>query len=203
MNTCRRKTGWKRLMAWGAVWFLLNLLSGMRGAFADPASDEVAALLKEAQVSFEKQEFIASYELYRKILTIDPLHQTAREKVYEIVTIYQTLEETARNANDHERADMFQRQHRTIVKETLNLFTLQLEQQLTTYSDLKAKAKQGEEIREQIMPELERIITILQQLKYIYVEFPREPAKAEKMVERIEKTLATYQHELDAYKKQP
>ena len=190
-------------MAWGAVWFLLNLLSGMRGAFADPASDEVAALLKEAQVSFEKQEFIASYELYRKILTIDPLHQTAREKVYEIVTIYQTLEETARNANDHERADMFQRQHRTIVKETLNLFTLQLEQQLTTYSDLKAKAKQGEEIREQIMPELERIITILQQLKYIYVEFPREPAKAEKMVERIEKTLATYQHELDAYKKQP
>lgn len=203
MNTCRRKTGWKSLMAWGAVWLLLNMFSGMRGACADPASDEVAALLKEAQASFEKQEFITSYELYRKILTIDPLHQAARERVYEIVTIYQTLEETARSANDSERADMFQRQHRTIIKETLNLFTLQLEQQLAAYSDLKAKAKQGEEIREQIVPELEGIITILQQLKYIYVEFPREPAKAEKMVERIEKTLTTYQHELAAYQKQP
>ena len=87
---------------------------------------------------------------------------------------------------------MFQRQYRTIIKETLNVFTLQLEQQLTAYSELKAKAKQGEDIRAQIIPALEHIVTILEQLKYLYIEFPREPAKAEKMVERITKTLMSW-----------
>ncbi len=203
MNARRRKTGWNSLMAWGGVWLLLNIFSRGAGVSADSTSDEIASLLKEAQANFESREFIASYESYRKVLTLDPLHQAARDKVYEIVTIYKTLEETARAAEDEARADMFQRQQRTIIKETLNMFTLQLEQQLTTHTELKAKIKQGDAAQEQIVPELERIITILQQLKYIYTEFPREPSKADKMVERINKTLTTYQNELAAYTKQP
>ncbi len=203
MNARRRKTGWNSLMAWGGVWLLLNIFSGGAGVSADATSDEIASLLNEAQANFESQEFIASYESYRKVLTLDPLHQAARDKVYEIVAIYKTLEETARTAEDEARADMFQRQQRTIIKETLNMFTLQLEQQLTTYTGLKARLKQGEAVQEQIVPELEHIITILQQLKYMYVEFPRDPSKADKMVERINKTLITYQNELAAYTKQP
>jgi len=198
MTTRGSKRG---LSVWGYFWLLLSLFVGVASVAGDATSDEILALLQEAQASFEQQEFIASYESYRKILAIDPMHQAAREKIYEIVTIYKTLEETARSANDNERADMFQRQHRAIIKEMLNMFTLQLEKQLVTYTDLKAKAKQGEAIQDQIMPELERIIITLQQLKYIYVEFPREPAKAEKMIERIDKTLTNYQNELATYKK--
>ncbi|GAK50960.1 hypothetical protein U14_02202 [Candidatus Moduliflexus flocculans] len=188
-------------MAWGVIWLLMNIFVRGSNASAEATADEIATLLKDAQTSFEKQEFIASYEAYRKVLAIDPMHQAAREKIYEIVTIYKTLEETARAANDEERADMFQRQHRTIIKEMLNIFTLQLEKQLTIYTDLKAKAKQGDDVQKQITTELEYIITTLQQLKYMYVEFPREPAKAEKMVERIDKTLTAYQNELATYKK--
>ena len=201
MNTRRRKTGWKSLMALGGIWLLMNIFLCGSSASAEATTDEIADLLKDAQTSFEKQEFIASYETYRKVLVIDPMHQAAREKIYEIVTIYKTLEETARAASDEERADMFQRQHRAIIKEMLNIFTLQLEKQLAIYTDLKAKAKQGDDVQEQLMAELEHIIIILQQLKYMYIEFPREPAKAEKMVERIDKTLAAYQNELATYKK--
>ena len=54
-------------------------------------------------------------------------------------------------------------------------------------------------MREKIEPELRGIITVLQQLKFIYEEFPRDSSKTDRMVERINKTLATYEQELAAY----
>lgn len=160
----------------------------------------MAQWLEKAQTSFERQEFIASYEACRKALAIDPLHQAAREKVYEIATIYKVSEEAARKEQDDAQANMLQRQHRMIIRDMLNMFTLQLEQRLGTYSEYKTRAKQGENVQEKIEPELRGIITVLQQLKFIYEEFPRDSSKTDRMVERINKTLATYEQELAAYR---
>ena len=197
----KHTTQWRILLSIGMACFLLwGGAFGRLALCAETEAEQVAQWLEKAQASFERQEFIASYEACRKALAIDPLHQAAREKVYEIATIYKVSEEAARKEQDDAQANMLQRQHRMIVRDMLNMFTLQLEQRLGTYSEYNTRAKQGENMQEKIEPALRGIITVLQQLKFIYEEFPRDSSKTDRMVERINKTLATYEQELAAYR---
>ena len=51
-------------------------------------AEQVKDLLGEADNYFQLQEFAAGYELYLRVLGLDPSNQHARKRIYEIIYIY-------------------------------------------------------------------------------------------------------------------
>ena len=170
------------------------------GAQTDAASKEqIAQLLEDADVHFQRQEFLAGYELYRRVLSLEPMHQFARKKIYEIAGIYKTLEEIALKERNEAQATLLHRQYRSIVRYLLKVLTSQLNRTLQIYSNYLAAEKQGNDVKEKMLPVLENLLTILQELKNVYEQFPREDSNAGQMVERLNEAILKYEKELTRY----
>lgn len=162
-------------------------------------SEQVEQFLQEAEAYFEKQEFIASYELYRRVLSLDSTNEPARGKIYEIARIYQTLEKIARQEQDEEQAKLLYQQHRSIVRYLLSVLTQQLDLEFQTYSKLNLLKETGGDIKNDVIPVLQNLLKILRELKNIYEHFPREGSGTEKVIERLNDAIKKYEKELAHY----
>ena len=168
-------------------------------AQSSPESEKLAQYLEEAQASFENQEFSASFELYQRVLMLDTANRTAREKITEISGIYKTLEELARKDNDLEKAELLHQQQREITRYLLKTLTSQLESSIQSYHAYKTNEKEGQDIKDSILPVLENIINVLTELKELYKDVSGEKERTKQMVARIAKTLETYEKEFTFY----
>jgi tetratricopeptide (TPR) repeat protein len=165
--------------------------------------EHVEELLNEADNYFQLQEFAAGYELYLRVLGLDPSNQYARNKIYEIITIYKTLMETAQKQGNSEQATLYYQKYRTIIRSFLQTLTNQLKRTIQSYGKLVETQKTGTDVKAEIIPALTNIIQILQDLKTIYEEYPQGDSGTEKIVERIKQTIKKYEQELSQYKQEP
>ena len=169
--------------------------------YAQSASEKetVEQYLEDAQASFDKQEFSASFELYQRILVLDPSNQIAREKISELAEMYKTLEELARKNEELEKAELLRQQQREITRYLLKTLTSQLESSTQSYRVYKTAEKDGQEVKKLIVPVLENIIGVLSDLKGLYENVQEDKERTKQVVERIDKTLENYQRELKFY----
>ncbi len=159
-------------------------------------AEQIEELLQEADAFFEKQEFIASYNLYRRALTLDSANQPARNKIYEIARVYQALEKIARQEENEEQAKLLYQHYRGIVRYLLSVLTEQLNLEFQTYGKLNLLKETGGNIKDDVMPVLQNLVNILKELKSIYEQFPREEAGTEKVVKRLNKAIEKYETKL-------
>lgn len=163
------------------------------------SSEEIEQLLQTADTHFEKKEFTAAYDFYLRVLGSDPGNQHARENVYAIIKTYKTLMEAAQQAGDADQAALPQQKYRNFVRDFLKILTTQLKKKIQQYSELIAAEKTGEDVKEEIVPVLNHIIQILEDLKTVYKDFSQGDSGTAKMSERIEQTLRKYKLELSRY----
>lgn len=201
----------QRKPRWIAFWLIVSLLlnysiqsgyaqleSGTASTTAAPG-EQVEELLKEADNYFQLQEFTAGYELYLRVLGLAPSNQHARKRIYEIITIYKTLMDTAQDEGDRDQAELHYQKYRTIIRSLLQMLTNQLKRTIQKYGELVEAQKTGIDSREEIIPVLDNIIQILQDLKTIYEEYPQGDSGTEKMVARINTTIKKYEQERSQY----
>ncbi len=162
-------------------------------------TEQIEALLQQAEEAFKKKEFIGAYEVYRRVLSLDSTNQHAREKVYEIARVYQAMENIAREEKNEEQAQVLYQQYRGIVRYLLSVLTKQLNVEFHTYSQLNLSKEAGDDIIEQIVPVLHNLIDILTELKTVYEQFPREEAGTEPVIERLKNAILKYEQELADY----
>lgn len=162
-------------------------------------SSQIAQFLQEADKYFELQDFQPSYQFYRNVLALDPLHHYARERIYEIAKIYQTLEDVAIQQQNQEEADIFRQEYRTIIRYLLTLLTNQLQHFLDRYAEYTRIEDSDEETREHILTVLENILIILREIQMIYEQFPQNDTTSAQMVERIKGAIDKYQQEYTRY----
>ena len=162
-------------------------------------AEQIKNLLGEADNYFQLQEFAAGYELYLRVLGLDPSNQHARKRIYEIINIYKTLLETAQKEEDSEQAKLYYQKYRTIIRSLLQTLTNQLKRTIQKYGELVETQKTGIDVNEEIIPILSNIIQILQDLKTIYEDYSQGDSGSEKMIERINKTIKKYEQELSQY----
>jgi tetratricopeptide (TPR) repeat protein len=161
--------------------------------------EQIEKLLEEADNYFQLQEFAAGYELYLRVLGLNPSNQHARERIYEIINIYKTLIDTAQQEEDSDQAKLHYQKYRTIIRSLLQTLTNQLKRTIQKYGELVEIQKTGIDVKEEIIPVLSNIIQILQDLKTIYEDYPQGDSGTEKMIERINKTIKKYEQELSQY----
>lgn len=201
----------QRKLRWIAFFLVMSILLGYgiqsghaqlesetASTTASPA-EQVKDLLGEADNYFQLQEFAAGYELYLRVLGLDPSNQHARKRIYEIINIYKTLLETAQKEEDSEQAKLYYQKYRTIIRSLLQTLTNQLKRTIQKYGELVETQKTGIDVNEEIIPILSNIIQILQDLKTIYEEYSQGDSGTEKMIERINKTIKKYEQELSQY----
>lgn len=85
------------------------------GGEEQPAND----LLKEADAYFDQQQFTTprgknAFDAYKQVLQSDPGNAHAREKIYEMMKIYQAWGKYADRQKDHDRAKRFYRRYLSI-----------------------------------------------------------------------------------------
>ncbi|MBD3323128.1 hypothetical protein GF339_01005 [candidate division KSB3 bacterium] len=187
-----------------AVLLLMMLLSMVvegkaEDGTAQPLEDrtqQIEQLAEEADAYFQQQEFLASYELYRSILLLDPTHELAQERIYEIADIYKTLAEMAKQDQNPEQSDILYHHYRDIVRDMLGLMTTRLKETLKIYNKLKLDATTEDQERIVVLAD---IIDILRDLKTLYEDFPRENAETAQIVKKISATITKYEEELARY----
>jgi hypothetical protein len=161
--------------------------------------ESVEKLLKEADAYFERQEFAAGYDLYLRVLGLDPSNLHARERIYNIINTYKTLIDRAQKEGNNDQATLFSQKYRNSIRDLLQILTTQLKRRIQRYGELVEAQKNGEDVKENIIPALSHVIQILQDLKTIYEEFSQENAEAEKIVERLSQSINKYEQELSFY----
>jgi len=162
-------------------------------------TEQIEKLLQEADNYFQLQEFAASYELYLRVLGLEPSDQHARERIYEIINTYKSLMKTTQSEGDEDQAKLYYQKYRTIIRSLLQTLTSQLKRAIQQYGKLVEDQKTGIDVKEEIIPVLSNIIQILGDLKIIYAEFSQGDSGTEKMVERINQTIKKYEQELSYY----
>lgn len=167
---------------------------------ASTSSGQIAELLKQAEIHFQQQELSTSLALYLRVLNLIPHHETARAQVYEITTIYKTLAEISEQDGKNEQATLYYQNYRDAVRDILQLLTTQLESAIKHYGQLLQLEKQGQTIDDEVLPALDRIILILQDLSMMYEQFPRDNVEAQKMHERLHLAIQKYEQERSMYK---
>ncbi len=195
IRTCR-----KMLLRILALLYLLLVQAAFCSAQTSSDVARMDQLLQDAQSSFDKQEFSASFDLYQRVLALDPDNQIARKNIFEMAAIYKHLEEVARKYGEREKAQIFQQRQKDITRYLLKMFTLQLEISIKNYRTHKAVNETGEDMEEQIVLVLEKIIKALNDLKGLYKkEMTGDEERAKHMIERIDKSLQVYERELTQY----
>lgn len=163
------------------------------------SSSQIDQFLQEADRNFEQKNFRISYQFYRNVLALDPLHQYARERLYDIAKIYQTLENVALEQQNQEQATLFYQEYRTIIRYVLSLLTNQLQHFLEQYAEYTRLDAPDEETREKIVEALKNILLILPDIQAIYEQFPQDDANSAQMIDRIKQTIDKYQQEYTRY----
>jgi hypothetical protein len=210
INPLRKFVQIRQWFVWYLIWISIMSVSGSGVGYAQTNPEmaptvaaytqEVAQWLQQADAHFDQQELTASYDLYLRVLTSDPGNQHAREKIYAIITTYKTLSETAQQEGKQNQMTLQSEKYRNAVRDLLQIRTIQLKRGLQQYGGLVAAEKNGKDVKEDVIPVLNMLLQILQDLKTVYAEFSRGDAGAEKMSERIGESMKRYEQELARYR---
>lgn len=168
-------------------------------------AEQVAAWLKEADDYVEQGELSAGYDVYLRILALEPANEHARTKIFEILHEYKVTLSDAREQNDEQRTELYAQRYRIGVRDLLQLLTTRLKSGIERYGELVTALKSGEDVLQDIPPVLTTVIQILLDLTTIYADFPQneeEVAGAQKIVERLKHTVTKYEQELELYQQQ-
>lgn len=200
------------LIACAAVVVVISVYGAFSVSYAQPepgesveeniSSDPVQELLQQADAYLEQQELAAAYDLYLRVLGVDPANQHAREKIFEIISTYKAQLEEAQQQDETEYTKLTYQKYRNSVRDFLQILTTQLKRWIREYGELVAVQKTGEDVTLDIVPALNTIIQILEDLKVIYQDFPQteeDAVNSQKMVDRINQTINTYKQELLVY----
>jgi hypothetical protein len=163
---------------------------------------QVTALLQEADAHFQQQELGASYDLYLRVLGLDPLNQVAHEHLISILQTYKTtLAQAPQNAADDQIKRQYQ-QYRDSVRDFLQVLTTHLKRGIQRYGELVAPGKAGQTIKPEIFTVLQVIIQTLEALKQVYQDFPQgeqDAASTQKIIDRLSENIKKYKQEQLAY----
>jgi hypothetical protein len=169
---------------------------------SDSEMSEIDRLLQQADIYVQQQEFAAGYDLYLRVLGIEPTNLHAREKIFEVINTYKTQLDTAQKQEDVEQVKLYYQRYRNSVRDFLQMLTTQLKRGIQKYGELVAAEKAGQNVTQEIVPSLQTVIQILEDLKIIYQEFPQaeeDAANTQKIVERLNQTIQKYEQELSQY----
>lgn len=121
----------------------------------------VNQLNKKADIYFIAQRFTTpkdmnAMSIYLEVLKIDPLNQHAREKIKDIISLYETWGDRAFDQQKYANAKMFFEQYQDIIKQASFIFdkntvtkkTKKIENQLHRIQEIERFLKQGDELFE-------------------------------------------------------
>jgi hypothetical protein len=165
-------------------------------------AEQIAAWIEEADSYAEQGELTVAYDLYLRILGLEPDNTHVRTKVFKILHEYKVTLSTAREQNDEQRIQLYAQRYRIGVRDLLQILTTRLKSGIEQYGELVTALKTGEDVLQDIPPVLTTVIQILLDLTTIYADFPQneeEVAGAQKIVERLKHTVIKYEQELELY----
>lgn len=170
---------------------------------APPAEvEQIEQLLRQADLYVEQQELAAGYDLYLRVLGLEPTNQHAREHIFEIINTYKDQLGTAQEEENVEQVKLYYQRYRNSVRDFLQMLTIHLKRGIQEYGELVTAQKAGQDVTQEIVRALRTLIQILEDLKTIYQEFPQtedDTANTEKIVERLNQTIEKYKQELSLY----
>jgi len=177
--------------------FLLIFAVALLTSAESREAEEIAEILQHAEILFVAEQYHESYQLYRKVLDVDPLNQQALARVLDMAVRYRELAEGARQAGDTEHVNIYQRAFQQIVRYLLTVLTAQFERDVKKYTTLSAKEKEQQRAEASVI--LLRMIDALQYIKTIYEQFQQEEAETAQTIKRLQRAIETYQQERSAY----
>jgi hypothetical protein len=165
-------------------------------------SEQIDLWLQEADAYVQREEFTAGYDIYLRILGLDPVNTHARTKIFELLHNDQTQLATAREQQAVQEVQVISQRYRNNIRDLLQVLTAQLKQSIERYAELGSAEKAGEDVQQEISLVLTTIIQILRDLTTLYEDYPQSEAEAantQKIVERLKLTITKYQQELEQY----
>ncbi len=160
-------------------------------SFEHPDFEEIKQLLEEAAAYTDITE---AYDLYRRVLELDPLNRDARKKIIEIVNAYKVRMDEAAQQENVEQAKQLYEQYRNIVRFLLlDILGVQLKH----FTQKFRESEDHNHEKSVIILYLNNIIGILMDIKHIYEQYPGE--KFTLQIKKIEHQIKLYKEKFDHY----
>lgn len=210
MHTQGLRSGGHLGIVWGLCLWTICMFCCSIAALAEDAAltenaeqaEHISAWIQEADAYLAQEEFTAAYDIYLRVVGIDPTHLQARTQLLTILRAYQTQVAAAGQADDLQSREFHVQRYRLGVRDFLYVLTAQLKQFMERYGERVAALKSGQNVAREIPPLLTTILQILGDLTTVYAEFPQsgdDAAAAQKIIDRLKQTSAKYEQELEFY----
>lgn len=160
-------------------------------------AERLSQLLEEALALFQNAEYAESYEKYQEVLGLDPDHQKAIEQTFELAAIFKRSGELWKQQGDAEEAQKNTRFYQQIVRELLKLLTGRWQTVLKEYSSRTETEKRQE--KSETIQQLRTLIQIVTNIQYLYEHFYQNDNETKTLLDKLQRTIETYQKELAAY----
>lgn len=159
--------------------------------------EDIEQLMEEANRYFQYQQFTVpeganAYTLYKKVLSLDPTHWEAWEKIYAIAGLYRISGyKKATQEQGQYISTAGDEQYKQILDHLLNV----LENHFNQVESSLLKAKDHGDRKEQVLQTL-RMVEILRKFKKIYEQFSEEDFGSEQPLKRTEDAIQGYEKQL-------